>query len=293
MLIRSPPGPRRSRRKRRRHQGCPGVDAAGSGPAATARGGDPRGSRAASNDCISLCSIGISRSDDSPGHKFFSPASPGCATRAPPGVRGVHEGGAHGAALCLGGEATRGRTDQLDHSALAAPHPSISFRVRRRFSIRSARSMTAMPKAGSALDGPLSSERVDIGDAGPSDMTDIAGRQRLVVPQCLGGELPVLDRHRRVGRMIRPQRSAASASKTRIREPYCSTRDRSQASSRPASDGCVARLSSMPFLMSPRVMTLKNRSVDGTDCSQPMTFGLGRFRVSSETTLVSSRKLPA
>ena len=49
----------------------------------------------------------------------------------------------------------------------------------------------------------------------------------------------------------------------------------------------------MPFLISPSVITLRNKSVDGTDPSQVITLGLGLAFVSSETTLVSRRKLKA
>ena len=49
----------------------------------------------------------------------------------------------------------------------------------------------------------------------------------------------------------------------------------------------------MPFLISPSVMTLKNKSVDGTDPSQAITLALGLAFASSEMTFVSSRKLNA
>jgi len=49
----------------------------------------------------------------------------------------------------------------------------------------------------------------------------------------------------------------------------------------------------MPFLISPRVMTLKNKSVDGTEPSQAITLEFGLVFASSETTLVSRRKLKA
>ena len=50
---------------------------------------------------------------------------------------------------------------------------------------------------------------------------------------------------------------------------------------------------SMPFLISPSVMTLKNKSVDGTEPSQAITLEFGLVLANSETTLVSSRMLKA
>jgi len=49
----------------------------------------------------------------------------------------------------------------------------------------------------------------------------------------------------------------------------------------------------MPFLISPSVITLKNKSVDGTEPSQAITLEFGLVFANSETTLVSSRKLKA
>jgi hypothetical protein len=49
----------------------------------------------------------------------------------------------------------------------------------------------------------------------------------------------------------------------------------------------------MPFLISPSVMTLKKKSVDGTDPSQAMTLEFGLVLASSEMTFVSRRKLKA
>ena len=65
------------------------------------------------------------------------------------------------------------------------------------------------------------------------------------------------------------------------------------ASRRAASCGLVMRFFSMPFLISASVITLKDKSVDGTDPSQLITSGSGLAFVSSKTTLVSSRKLKA
>lgn len=53
------------------------------------------------------------------------------------------------------------------------------------------------------------------------------------------------------------------------------------------------RFFSIPFLISPSVMTLKNKSVDGTDPSQAITLEFGLALASSETTFVSSKKLKA
>jgi hypothetical protein len=61
----------------------------------------------------------------------------------------------------------------------------------------------------------------------------------------------------------------------------------SHASRRAAFPGLAARFFSMPFLISPSVMTLKNKSVDGTDPSQAITLKFGLVFASSEMTFVS------
>lgn len=47
------------------------------------------------------------------------------------------------------------------------------------------------------------------------------------------------------------------------------------------------------LLISPSVMTLRNKAVDGTDPSEAITLAFGLTFASSETTFVSRRKLKA
>ena len=106
-------------------------------------------------------------------------------------------------------------------------------------------------------------------------MPNIARCDGEIVLQCSRDELAVLDRHRRMTRhdpsplvdaLLIEGKDARVVAQRERSEP------RFEAGS--IMKAC-RRLFSIPFLISPSVITLKNRSVDGTDPSQIITWALG------------------
>ena len=120
-------------------------------------------------------------------------------------------------------------------------------------------------------------------------MPNIAGREGEVVLQGCRDELTILDQDRwmkrhdpppLVGAILIERENARAVAQHQCRKPCLEA-------------GVVILFFSMPFLISPSVMTLKNKSVDETDPSQASALAFGRGFASSEMTLVSSRKLKA
>ena len=128
----------------------------------------------------------------------------------------------------------------------------------------------------------ICSEGIDTGDAGLGDMPNIAGCKSELMLQGGRHELAVLDRHRRIECHNPPPLVGAILIEWENARPVMQHEGRQP---------CFARFFSTPFLISPSVITLKNKSVDETDLSHAITFTFGLVFASSETTFVSRRKL--
>ena len=137
----------------------------------------------------------------------------------------------------------------------------------------------------------ICSEGIDTGDAGLGDMPNIAGCKSELMLQGGRHELAVLDRHRRIECHNPPPLVGAILIEWENARPVMQHEGRQPCFEADSIFRTFCPLFSTPFLISPSVITLKNKSVDETDLSHAITFTFGLVFASSETTFVSRRKL--